>query len=158
MIFFFPVKAEMLYFSKIIKGDQKGDHPQLYLSLNFSNFSKKKQEILKISKLNKTSGGPPFGPPFWFLKNIASKLSLEKKIIKKYSIVIFLIKFEYIVRKTTWNVDSCAPTRWQDLQDLAKRLWKKCKIPDFRTYLGGFYCKPSIPCWLQCTVKSIQQY
>ena len=31
--FFFPVKAEMLYFSKIGKGDQKGDHLELYICL-----------------------------------------------------------------------------------------------------------------------------
>ena len=35
---FFPVKAEMLYFSKIKKGDQKGDHPKFYLTLKFSKF------------------------------------------------------------------------------------------------------------------------
>ena len=32
-IIFFPVKADMLYFSKIGKGDQKGDHLELYICL-----------------------------------------------------------------------------------------------------------------------------
>ena len=35
---FFPVKAEMLYFSKIGKGDQKGDHLKIYIGFNFENF------------------------------------------------------------------------------------------------------------------------
>ena len=36
--FFFPVKAEMLYFSKIKKGDQKGDHCKSYFTSNFWEF------------------------------------------------------------------------------------------------------------------------
>ena len=39
-IFFFPAKAEMLYFSKRKKGDQKGDHAKLYFSLKFQDFLK----------------------------------------------------------------------------------------------------------------------
>ena len=37
-IIFFPVKAEMLYFSKIGKGDQKGDHLKIYIGFNFEIF------------------------------------------------------------------------------------------------------------------------
>ena len=40
---FFPVKAEMLYFSKIEKGDQKGDHLELYFGL-------KEQFVFEIFK------------------------------------------------------------------------------------------------------------
>ena len=36
---FFPAKTEMLNFSKMKKGDQKGDHAELYFSLKFQNFS-----------------------------------------------------------------------------------------------------------------------
>ena len=40
---FFPVKAEMLYFSKMRKGDQKGDHLELYFAL-------KEQFVFEIFK------------------------------------------------------------------------------------------------------------
>ena len=61
--FFFPVKAETSYFTKINKGDQKGDHPKLYFCLKFWKISK----IFKFSKKNTASGGSPFGPPYLFL-------------------------------------------------------------------------------------------
>ena len=35
---FFPVKAEMLLFLKIYKGDHKGDHPKPYFTLKLSKF------------------------------------------------------------------------------------------------------------------------
>ena len=38
LIIFFPVKAEMLYFSKIKKGDQKGDHLKRYFHLKWKKF------------------------------------------------------------------------------------------------------------------------
>ena len=48
---FFPVKAEMLYFSNLYKGDHKGDHLRIYFGLkkltkmkkyrNFDNFKVK---------------------------------------------------------------------------------------------------------------------
>ena len=41
------------------------------------------QENYEILNQNRASGGPPFGPPFSFLKNTNSQLSLEKKNRKK---------------------------------------------------------------------------
>ena len=61
-------------FFKNQKGGPKGGPPEVLFK--FENFKIEKK--LKISKLNRISVGPPFGPPFWFLKNIASQLSLEK--------------------------------------------------------------------------------
>ena len=46
-------------------------------------FSSKFQKQIGLSNKNRALGGPPFGPPFQFLKSIASQLSLEKKIIAK---------------------------------------------------------------------------
>ena len=36
--FFFPVKAEIPYFSKILKGGQKGGHGKRDFDLNFQSF------------------------------------------------------------------------------------------------------------------------
>jgi len=71
------VKAEMPYFLKMNKGDQ----PRPYFgikNLKFLNFSK----TFMISNQNRASVGPPFGPPYSFLENMASQLSLEKKSSK----------------------------------------------------------------------------
>ena len=82
---------------------------------------------LKISNLNRAAGGPLFGLPFEFLKNIASQLSLEKNIIKKYSVVKILAKFEFqknlrVIEITTIWAKSAEKSIFQRIsQKLLKR-------------------------------------
>ena len=73
----------MPYFPKMNKGDQKGDQAMAYFGIKILKFLKFSKTVL-ISNQNRASVGPPFGPPYSFLENMDSQLSLEKKIIEKY--------------------------------------------------------------------------
>ena len=96
---FFPVKAEMLYFSNLYKGDHKGDHPRIYFGLKKLKENEKNPEILIISKWNRSSGGPPYSPPYWFSWKASSQLSLEKKSYQNMQKSRFYTKFNESIEK-----------------------------------------------------------
>ena len=84
MIFFSSESWDAILF-KNWKGGPKGGPPEDLYWFEIWKFSWKFQHQIALSNKNRAPGGPPFGPPFQFLKSIASQLSLEKnycKIIK----------------------------------------------------------------------------
>ena len=63
-LIFFPVKAEIPYFSKIQKGGQKGGQGMSYSDWKFQYFFSNFEFWRHASEQNTFFPGPPFGPPF----------------------------------------------------------------------------------------------
>ena len=107
---FFPVNAEIPYFSDLTMGGPRGDLGRLYFDICERYQSENFQKI-KSFKVKYRFPKSPRGPPNVRSEKYGISAITGKKIIKKSFLDQFLSKSEKGPSKHTENHDTHAPTR-----------------------------------------------